>query len=104
MMKHTIAPRAENNPSPLLAAFVPALFAALAACQGAPEREPAPRADEPLASGEQSLAAADDPSASSTCGAPPGDCAADGSDDSRRGARGAFAIVRPLVSRVVSTG
>jgi hypothetical protein len=105
-MKHTIAPHAEMTPRTLLTAFVPALFAALAACQGAPEAElePAPPVDEPLASGEQSLAAAGEGSDTSTCGDPSVGCAGDTADGTPRGARGGFAIVGPLVSRVVSTG
>jgi hypothetical protein len=174
MMKPTTAPCAESNsPIPslaarqraprrfartLLAALVPAMAAAIAACQGAPEPEPAPRADDPLASGEQSLSASDCRRDLSSCLSNPGgvsdlgqctldfedcfsqvaldtvgqgqllaDCraTADGcldaalnagdvstcgdvlvecADDIPSGARGVFAIVRPLVSRVVATG
>jgi hypothetical protein len=134
MMKPTTAPCAESNPPipslalaarqraprrvarTLLAALVPAMAAAIAACQGAPEPEPAPRADDPLASGEQSLSASDCRRDLSSCLSNPGgvsdldqctldfeDCL-DQADPDPVGPARPFAILRPLVSRVVATG
>lgn len=131
-MKPTIAPCAESNPHlpsralaapsraprrsvrPRIAALLPAMAAALAACQGEPE--PPPRGDDPLASGELSLSASDCRRDLSSCVSNPGgvndvdQCALDFDDcldqaDPDPVARGRpFAILRPLVSRVVSSG
>jgi hypothetical protein len=134
MMKHTIAPCAESKlftPSPalatqhrswrrlarsLLAALGPAMAAAISACQGTPEPEPAPRVDDPVASGEQSLSASDCRRELSACVSSAGgasdvdqctidfeDCLSQAAPDPV-GQTGLFAIVRPLVSRVVSGG
>jgi hypothetical protein len=116
MMKPTTAPRAESNPHipslaleaqrraprrfarARLAAIVPAMAVAIAACQAEPEPESMLPADE-LASDEQGLTATDDGSDMEACGDPTGEC-----DDDTDEPRGVFAIVRPLVSRVVQTG
>jgi hypothetical protein len=132
MMKPTIAPCAESTAlthSParatqqrgprrlarsLLAALGPAMAAALAACQSAPEPEPAPPVDDPIASGEQSLSASDCRRELSRCVSSSGgvsdvdqctldfeDCLGQAAPDPV-GQAGPFAIVRPIVSRVVS--
>ena len=133
-MKPTTAPCAESNPkSPSLAlaaqrqaprrfartlvvAFVPAMAVAIAACQAEPEPEPVAPADEPLASGGQGLSAAECRRELSSCLSNPGgvsdvdqctvdfeDCLSQAAPDPVGQAR-PFAILRPLVSRVVSTG
>ncbi|HTV21146.1 MAG TPA: hypothetical protein VMG12_20815 [Polyangiaceae bacterium] len=69
MMKHTTAHRAAQNPRTpwFVALLAPAIVALIAACQGAPEPEPAAPADDALGSGAQSLSAADCRADLSTC-------------------------------------
>jgi hypothetical protein len=132
MMKPTTAPCAESNPkSPslalaarrraprhftrtLAAVLVPAMTVAIAACQAEPE--PAAPADDSLATGEQGLSASECRGELSRCLSNPGgvsdvdqctldfeNCLSTAAPDPS-GQAGLFAITRPLVSRVVSTG
>lgn len=129
-MKATTAPCAESNPTfpslalaakrraprrsarRLAAGLVPAMAVALAACQAEPE--PAAPADDSLAFGEQGLSASECRGELGSCLSNPGgdvdqctldfeDCLSQAAPDSF-GQAGLFAITRPLVSRVVSTG
>jgi hypothetical protein len=78
--------------------FLSAIAAASVACHVAAEPRPEQGSDDSLAVDEQSLSAASGASGTEAC-----DPSLDCSDDTASGRRGVFAILRPLVSRVVSS-